>query len=179
MTGQIKLHCWTSVALVALIALVALATLDSGGMVQAALAAGPDSATIPIEWNLGGSEALMHGREVALFQALHQLNLSDTQKQQVRAISDNARTRRQSQSGFESSDKLALDDPGNPNHVAAVAAAKVRAAQHIQDWSDAQQRIYAVLTPDQQAQLPQVLSDLQRRYSKQGQPVPAASTSGS
>ncbi len=178
MTGQIKLHCWTSVALVALIALVALATLGSGGM-QTALAADPGDATSPMEWRHGGSDAFLHGRDGAMFQALHHLSLSDAQSQQIRAISADARTRWESQSASESGDMVALGNPGDPNHAAAVEAAKSRAAQRVQDVSDVQLKIYAVLTPEQQAQLPQVLSDLQTRYSRKVFPIPAGKSSGS
>jgi len=178
MTGQIKLHCWTSVALVALIALVALATLGSGGM-QAALAADPSDATSPMEWRHGTSDPLLHGPESAMFQALHRLNLSDAQTQQIRAISADARARWNVQSASDSTSTVALGNPGDPNHAAAVEEAKTRAAQRVEDLSDVQQMIYAVLTPDQQAQLPQVLADLQTRYSRKVPPIPAGNSSGS
>jgi Spy/CpxP family protein refolding chaperone len=169
MTGYIKVHCR---------ALAAFATLGFGGMLQTALAADPASASTPTEWH-HGADAYERGPEGGMFHALHRLNLSDAQKQQVRDITSQARTQWRSQAGTDASDVVALGNPGDPNHATALAAAKVRAAQRIQDWSDVQQQVYAVLSSDQQAQLPQVLAEMQSRHSaKHGVPPPTAQGAG-
>ena len=100
-------------------------------------------------------------------QVMHQLSLSDAQKQQVHTLVSTARARWQAQAGSSLSDLPALGNPGDPNYAAAVESAKSRAAQRIQDWSDLEQQIYGVLTTEQRAQLPQLLADLQSRISAQ------------
>ena len=171
MNSSSKIHCTT---------IVALATMGFGGMVQAAPATDPANATAPTEWHHSGGDHA-RGPEGGMLHVLHQLNLDDSQKQQVDAITSNARAQRRSQAAPDSSDMVALGNPGDPNHAAAVAAAKVRAAQRIQNWSDVQQQIYAVLTPAQQAQLPQLLAEMQTRHSDRhgAQPPSAQGTAGS
>jgi Spy/CpxP family protein refolding chaperone len=101
--------------------------------------------------------------EGGMLQVLHELNLSDAQKQQIRTITSTARAQWRSQSTSEPADLPALGNPADPNHAAAVQAAQARAAQRVQNWSDVEQQVYAVLSPAQQAQLPQLLADLQSR----------------
>jgi len=161
-------------------AIAALATMGFGGLVQAAPATDPANATAPTEWHHSGGDR-EHGPEGGMLHVLHQLNLDNAQKQQVEAITGKARAQWRSQAASDSSDMVALGNPGDPNHAAAVAAAKLRAAQHIQNLSDLEQQIYAVLTPAQQAQLPQLLSEMQNRHSgRHGASPPAPEgTSGS
>jgi Spy/CpxP family protein refolding chaperone len=97
---------------------------------------------------------------------LHELKLSDAQHQQVKAILEQARAERQAAAPPAAADQLALADPGDPNHAAAVATAKLRAADHIQHLSDVQQQLYAVLTPAQQAQLPTLLAAQQKHWAE-------------
>ena len=161
-------------------AIAALATMGFGGLVQAAPTSDPANATAPSEWHHSGGEQ-EHGAEGGMLHVLHRLNLDDAQKQQVDAITSNARAQWRSQAASDSSDMVALANPGDPNHAAAVAAAKVRAAQRIQNWSDVQQQIYAVLTPAQQVQLPQLLAEMQTRHSGRhgAQPPSAQGAAGS
>jgi Spy/CpxP family protein refolding chaperone len=101
--------------------------------------------------------------------ALRQLDLSDAQKQSVRSIVSEARQQAAAQRQQDAPDPAALANPADPNHANAVEAAKRRAVARIQQMSDLQQRVYAVLTPAQQAKLPQVLADLrQKRAERRG-----------
>jgi Spy/CpxP family protein refolding chaperone len=100
-----------------------------------------------------------------MLQVLRELNLSDAQKQEIRTITSNARAQWRSQSGSELDDLPALANPADPNHAAALQAAQARAAQHIQNMSEIEQQVYAVLSPAQQAQLPQLLAELQSKLA--------------
>jgi Spy/CpxP family protein refolding chaperone len=100
-----------------------------------------------------------------MLQVLRELNLSEAQKEQIRTITSNARAQWRSQSAPELGDLPALGNPADPNHAAAVQAAQARAAQRIQNWSEVEQQVYAVLSPAQQAQLPQLLVDLQSKLA--------------
>ncbi|HLQ12373.1 MAG TPA: Spy/CpxP family protein refolding chaperone [Steroidobacteraceae bacterium] len=163
-----------ALALLALFALLGLA-----GTVRADPPAQPGTASPPPAWHhLGGG---MHDRsgESGMLQVLHQLDLSESQKQQIRSITDSARAQWRSQSAPDLNDLPSLANPGDPRHAAAVQAAQARAAQRIQDLSDVEQQVYAVLSPAQQAQLPQLLAQLQakvqaRREAHRGPTEPAA-----
>jgi Spy/CpxP family protein refolding chaperone len=133
---------------------------------QTVLAADPASGARPTAWHHQRGEAHGRGPEVAMLQVLRQLNLSDAQKQQLHTITSNARAQWESQSGAELNDLPALGNPGDPNHAAALQAAQARAAQRIQHWSDVEQQVYdTVLSADQKAQLPTLLTQLQSKMA--------------
>jgi Spy/CpxP family protein refolding chaperone len=96
---------------------------------------------------------------------LRELNLSETQKEQIRTITSNARAQWRSQSASDLNALPALANPADPNHAAAVQAAQARAAQRVQNLSEVEQQVYAVLSPAQQAQLPQLLAELQSKWA--------------
>lgn len=146
--------------------LAALATLGLAAPLHSALAADAANASQPMAWHHGGGGAHGRGAEGAMMHVLHELNLSDAQKQQVHTLLSSARAQWQAQSGSAVDDLAALGNPGDPNHAAAVQAAQARAAQRIQNWSEVQQQVYAVLTPAQQAQLPQLLAQWQSQAAE-------------
>jgi len=137
-----------------------LTVIGCGATLSAALAAEGTNGSESSAWHHGGGA---HGRGApgGMLQVLRELTLSDMQKQQVRALLGSAREQWQSQSSSAVNDLPALGNPGDPNHAAAVQAAQARAAQRIQHWSDVEQQIYGILTPAQQAQLPQLLAQWQ------------------
>jgi Spy/CpxP family protein refolding chaperone len=145
-------------------AILVLATLGLGSLAQAETTPDAAPAIAPTQWHHSARD-YERGPRGGMLHVLHQLNLDDAQKQQVHAITSSARTQWRSQNALDAGDLVALGNPGDPNHAAALAAAKARAAQRIENWSDVQQQIYAVLTPAQQAQLPQLLSEMQNRHS--------------
>lgn len=95
--------------------------------------------------------------------ALRQLNLTDAQKQSVRSILESAREQARAERQSAPIDLVALGNPADPNHAAAVAAAKARADARIQQMSDVQQQLYSLLTADQKAKLPTLLANLQQK----------------
>jgi Spy/CpxP family protein refolding chaperone len=141
--------------------LAATAAVSLGGPVLAAPAESAAGASAPETGHHMMGEMHGHGVQGLWLQALHQLDLSDAQKEQIRAVTGKAREQWRAEAESDLRDLLALNNPGDPNHDAAIKAAQQRAAQRIQAWSDAQQQIYGLLTPAQQAQLPQLLAKLQ------------------
>jgi len=106
--------------------------------------------------------------EMGLVRALHQLNLTDAQKQQIHAIMVNAR-QQLAASRQGAPDFTVLGNPGDPNYPAAIQSLQTRAAQRVSQASQVEQQIYAVLTAEQKAQLPQVLASIKaRRLSHPG-----------
>lgn len=145
-------------------AIVALAVLGVGGLAVATTSPDADpSSPVPL-WHHHSADDHERGSTRGMLHVLGQLNLNEAQKQQVRAITSNARAQWRSQAGLNSADLVALGNPGDPKHAGAVAAAQARASQRIQNWSEVQQQIYAVLTPAQQAQLPQLLTEMGSRH---------------
>jgi Spy/CpxP family protein refolding chaperone len=97
------------------------------------------------------------------FRALKQLNLSDDQKQQIKSLVSAERQAFRSQAA---ADLSVLANPADPNYASALQGVKDRAAARIQHWSDVQLQIFNILTPEQKAQLPQVLSAMQARNAQ-------------
>ncbi|HTW75979.1 MAG TPA: Spy/CpxP family protein refolding chaperone [Steroidobacteraceae bacterium] len=106
-----------------------------------------------------------------MLRAFRQLNLSDAQRQRLRTIlmsaRDSARQRREGRSGAAAARQslAAIVNPGDPNYARAVQAAKDLAVQRIQQATQTQQALYAVLTPAQKTQLSQIFA--QRRARRQ------------
>ena len=144
-------------------AVLALLALDA--TLPRALAADATGNAAPMNWHHGHGGPNGGGAEGAMMQVMHELGLSDAQKQQIHTLVKAARGQWQAAEGSGLSDLAALGNPADPNHAAAVQSAKTRAAQRIQDWSDLEQQIYGVLSTDQRARLPQLLADLQSRIS--------------
>jgi len=105
----------------------------------------------------------------ALLRALRQLNLSPTQQQSVKSI---LMTARQQLAADRKSvgplNLVALANPGDPNHAAAVQQLQTLSTDRIQEAEQIDQQIYALLSPEQQAQLPGVLASLKARFSQHG-----------
>jgi Spy/CpxP family protein refolding chaperone len=97
------------------------------------------------------------------FRALKQLNLSDAQKQQIKSLVSASRQAAKAQAA---PDLSVLANPADPNYASTLQAVKDRAAARIQHWSEVQMQIFNVLTPEQKAQLPQVLSAMQARIAQ-------------
>jgi len=95
--------------------------------------------------------------------AVHQLDLSDDQKQRMHSLVATNRDQARASFSTQRANRETLANPGDPNYAAAVQAAKTAAATAIQDRSDLQVQIYGLLTTDQQAQLPKVLADMKTR----------------
>ncbi len=145
--------------------LATLATLALAVSLDAAMAADSSGAPTPAaghHWHGAGAH---RGSEAGLFKVLHQLNLSEAQKQELHSIMSTSRSQWQAQSGSALADLPALGNPGDPNHAAALQAAQTRAAQRLQQWDGVEQQVYSILTPAQQAQLPALLAQLQNELA--------------
>ena len=98
------------------------------------------------------------GAGAGLERIAQQLSLTDAQKASIRDIVRQSRQAGQG-SGGSPQNMAALLIPADPNHASAVAAAKQRAADRVQQMVDTEAKIYAVLTPDQQAQLANLIAN--------------------
>lgn len=93
--------------------------------------------------------------------ALRQLDLSAEQKQSIKSVMQEAGQQAAVDWQANQANMAILANPGDPGYAAAVAQAKVNAAAMIQRRSDVAVQIYAMLSPEQQAKLPAVISDMQ------------------
>jgi Spy/CpxP family protein refolding chaperone len=139
--------------------------------VTAATAGTADAATAPGTGHpmhfQGGPGRGMPGAmmEGPFFHAIHQLNLTAEQQTTVHGYLETAR--QQSRASVASQLNItALANPGDPNYLAAITTAKNAAAARIQQQSDLQVQIYGLLTPEQQAKLPQVLSEMKAQHEQ-------------
>jgi len=108
-----------------------------------------------------------HHRGGMLMHSLHQLNLTDAQKQSVHSIMANARAQAQAQrqSSTGTSNFAALSNPGDPNHAAALQEMQTRMAARIQAKDALQTQIYGVLTADQKTQLASIIAARQAKMA--------------
>lgn len=142
-------------------AVAAIAVVALGGTLEMSMAATDPAVADGPQHHMG-----RHGAGPAgMMPLLRQLDLTDAQKQQIHTLLGNARTQMRSENQGQPVNLTALGNPADPQHEAAVQAAKMRAVDRVQQRSDLQQQIYALLTPAQQAKLPQLLSDMQQRIA--------------
>jgi Spy/CpxP family protein refolding chaperone len=110
----------------------------------------------------------------SLLRATRQLDLTTAQRDSLRSILQSARPTRQpgaqSQAGAQPQHPAltVLGNPSDPGYAAAVQRAEADATSRIQKQSALAGKIYAVLTPAQQKQLPQVLASMQSREQPRG-----------
>jgi Spy/CpxP family protein refolding chaperone len=114
-----------------------------------------------------GHDGLPHDG-LRMMSALKQLDLTAEQQQSVRAVFDgNAEQRKALRERQRSNrDSLASTMPDDPNYPALIAAKKQLAAEAIQQASDTQTQVFALLTPEQKAKVPQVLAERKARWEQ-------------
>lgn len=95
--------------------------------------------------------------------AVRGLRLTDDQRSKLRALLSAQRQARLAGQRDFRAEMRALVDPGNPGHAAAVQAAQRNAAERIQRRNDLDEKIYALLTPDQRQRFSMLLD---RRESR-------------
>ena len=130
------------------------------------LVVGTASASVPFESGAPSDTASMaggshHGPGADEFHdLLGQLNLSADQKQQVQSIFAQARPQMHSlrETSRTNREQLVATPPTDANYPGLVAQAKTNAAQLIQLTSDLWTQVYAVLTPEQQAKIPDIVA---------------------
>ncbi len=106
-----------------------------------------------------------HHGDAPLLGTLKQLDLTTAQKQSIRSIFESNAPQRQALREQQHSNRTALAStmPDDPRYPALIATQKQLAADAIQQSSDTQTQIYALLTPEQKAQIPQLLAERQAR----------------
>jgi Spy/CpxP family protein refolding chaperone len=102
-----------------------------------------------------------------MMHALHQLALTDAQKQSVHGILANARAQSKAQhQGGGAMNFAALNNPGDPNHAAALQDLQARLSARIQARDAVRQQIYGVLTQDQKTQLASIIAARQAKWAQ-------------
>ena len=140
----------------------ALGTLGAGafGIASAqAVSSAPSSAPQGRHhWHghFGGSRFLG-----TLLRATRQLNLTAEQQTSIKSIIQAARPARQAGDPLQHPSLTVLGNPGDPGYASAVQGAQTAAASRVQKESALAAQVYAVLTAQQQAQLPTVLASIQ------------------
>jgi protein CpxP len=134
-------------------------TASSGGTAASGTTTGGNHHWQHHRGGMMGGGMLMH--------ALHQLNLTDAQKQSVHSILTAARTNAKAQHQSAGAPNFAaLSNPGDPNHTAAVQDMQARMTARIQAREAVQQQIYGVLTQDQKTQLASIIAARQAKWAQ-------------
>jgi Spy/CpxP family protein refolding chaperone len=138
-----------------LVLAVALTGLAGGVLAQTGSSStASDAAPAAGAPNGGWHHGRHHGGMMGFWMhSLHDLDLTAAQKEQIHAIFTAARQQHQAERASAGTTMMALADPGNPNYSTALATAKQRAETRIQEGSELQLKIYALLTPAQKVQL--------------------------
>jgi Spy/CpxP family protein refolding chaperone len=92
--------------------------------------------------------------------AVHQLGLSDAQRQSIHGIMEQSHTQAKAEFANHRGEFSGMLNPGDPNYANAVKAAENAAVAHIEQRSKDDTQIYNLLTPEQQTKLPQVLATM-------------------
>jgi Spy/CpxP family protein refolding chaperone len=98
--------------------------------------------------------------------AVHQLGLTDQQKQQIHAVIEKSAEQAKANFGSHKGQFQGLMNPGDPNYASAVQAAKDAATARIDQMSQDNTAIYNLLTEDQKAKLPQVLDGMKQHMKE-------------
>jgi periplasmic protein CpxP/Spy len=138
------------------IAALCLSATLIGASAVAETPAAPATASAP-----GPTHPFMGYRAHSAFHhVLRQLNLTAEQKTQIHAIFAEAKTGMQPKLADARANHEALmaASPNDASYPALLAAEKANAAARVQAMSDVKAQIYAVLTPEQQAKIPQIIA---------------------
>jgi periplasmic protein CpxP/Spy len=161
---------------------ILVATLAIAGLAGFAVhAATTTDATTPAAATQSWHGHHHHGH---FMHVLKQLNLTAEQQTQIKGIMASAKTQFQSlrssvRSNHEAMESTAPTDAGYP---ALLATAKANAAKQLEQMSSVKTQIYAVLTPAQIAQIPQIMAADKAKWQQRhqnGAPANPASTPGS
>jgi protein CpxP len=142
-----------------------------------AVSAGAYAATTEINSNTGAAAPSgaqqwhgthHHGDHGPFLGALKQLNLTAAQQQSIRSLLETAKPQIQSlhKQLRTNGETLRSTPPDDGGYAALVATEKQLAAQSIQQRADLHTQIYALLTPQQKAQLPEVLAAIKAKHEQ-------------
>jgi len=120
-----------------------------------------------------------HGPAGRFMHVLKQLNLTPEQRTQINSIFAAAKPQFQSLGADmrSNADAMAAMSPTDAGYPALLATAKASAAARIQQMSDVQAQIYAVLTKTQQEQIPQIIAAAKAKWQQHQQNSAPAATS--
>ena len=130
------------------------------------LSAGTFAAAHPAEH--GGMRANHFGGEHSLAGLIQKLDLNDAQRENIRGILEASKSQRQTmrEQHHEAMKASLTTLPDDPNYLALVEKRKQLASEAIQQRSDLNAQIYAVLTPEQKAQVPQLMEEVKAQMKE-------------
>jgi Spy/CpxP family protein refolding chaperone len=130
-----------------------------GGIVTTSAAAEPGTPSIAPTRH-GGHHYGPAGSERGFHRTLEQLDLTPEQKLEIQALVEQARPGMHAtkQSGHANRQQLLTVPPTDPAYPGLLEFAKSNAAEQIQHMSDLWSQVYAVLTEDQRARIPEVVA---------------------
>jgi Spy/CpxP family protein refolding chaperone len=114
--------------------------------------------------------------------ALRQLDLTDDQKKSVHDIFEAAHPQMQKmrddmRNMVQTFQNILPDDPNYVSVVAQVSSESQQlAASMVSEASNLKSKVYAVLTPEQKATLPDVMKKMSAEHSKRREPQPPGAT---
>ena len=155
---------------------MAIATLAAAGIAGLAVHAATTSDAPPSAAGAHGWHH--HGAGAHFMHVLKQLNLSPEQQTQVKSIFAAAKPQFQElrASTRANHEALMTAAPTDAGYPALLATAKANAARRIDQMSAVKTQIYAILTPAQIKQIPQIVAaDKAHWQQRQQNPAPAAS----
>lgn len=156
---------------------LAIATIATAGVAGFAVHGATPSEPTPSA--VGAHAWHHHGPGARLMHILKQLNLSAEQQTQIKSIFGAAKPQFQElrASMRANRDALLAAAPTDPGYPALLATEKANAVKRIEQMSAVQTQIYAVLTPAQVKQIPQIIAADKAQWQQRHQPpAPAAST---
>ncbi|HEX9138870.1 MAG TPA: Spy/CpxP family protein refolding chaperone [Steroidobacteraceae bacterium] len=117
-----------------------------------------DSAAAPAASAPWSGEEFNH--RAAFMHLMHKLNLSTDQKTQIKSILKQGKSQREAALAAAQANReaLAAIAPTDPKFAALIEQAKSNAVARIQERSETWAKIYAILTPEQQAQIPGIVA---------------------
>ena len=106
--------------------------------------------------------------EPSLVRVVEKLDLSDAQRASIRSLMDASNSERDAmRDEHREVFKAAMQTlPDDPSYAALVEKRKQLASQGIQQRSDLNSKIYAVLTPEQKAQVPQLIAETRSKMKE-------------
>lgn len=124
------------------------------------LSAGTFAAAHPAEH--GGMRGNNFRAEHSLAGLIQKLDLTDAQRENIRGILEASESQRKAlREQHHAAMKASITTlPDDPNYLALVEKRKQLASEAIQQRSDLNSQIYAVLTPEQKAQVPQLIEQV-------------------
>ena len=152
--------------------LAACAALTLAGGVVYATESGIQSEAKPSHMHRHG-----HRGGSALISTLKQLNLTAEQQQSVHSVFQSKADEHKAMSAQRRANREALAStlPDDSKYPGLIKERKRLAAASIQQQSETEIQIYAVLTPEQKAQIPQLLAERKARWEQHRQQRQSAS----